>query len=69
MGSCWLLLISSVSPGGHFGFCGLARGYHYRCTSDSQELLLSKPPHETLFIDGKEQVEASFQFLRPVDDA
>jgi hypothetical protein len=41
----------------------------YWCSSDSQELLLSKPPHETLFIDGKEQVEASFQLLRPVDAA
>jgi hypothetical protein len=41
----------------------------YWSSSDSQELLLSKPPHETLFIDGKGQVEASFLHLRPVHDA
>jgi hypothetical protein len=41
----------------------------YWRSSSSQEELLSKPPHEAVFIDGPEQVEAYFQQLRPVPDA
>jgi hypothetical protein len=41
----------------------------YWRSSTSQEELLSKPPHEAVFIDGPEQVEAYFQQLRPVPDA
>lgn len=44
-------------------------GVEYWSSSDSQEVLLSKPPHEALFIAGRQQVEASFQHLRPVDTA
>lgn len=44
-------------------------GVEYWSSSDSQELLLSKPPHEALFIAGQQQVEASFLHLRPVGDA
>jgi hypothetical protein len=40
----------------------------YWRSSTSQEELLSKPPHEAVFIDGPEQVEAYFQQLRPVPD-
>ena len=38
-------------------------------SSTCQQELLSKPPHEAVFIDGPEQVEAYFQQLRPVADA
>jgi hypothetical protein len=38
-------------------------------SSTSQEELLSKPPHEAVFIDGPEQVVAYFEQLRPVTDA
>jgi hypothetical protein len=41
----------------------------YWKSSTSQEELLSKSPHEAVFIDGPEQVEAYFQQLRPVPDA
>ena len=41
----------------------------YWRSSTSQQELLSKPPHEAVFIDGPEQVEAYFQQLRPVPDA
>ena len=41
----------------------------YWRSSTSQEELLCKPPHEAVFIDGPEQVEAYFQQLRPVPDA
>ncbi|MCY2990728.1 MAG: hypothetical protein NTY19_23045 [Planctomycetota bacterium] len=41
----------------------------YWKSSTSQEELLSKPPHEAVFIDGPEQVDAYFQQLRPVPDA
>jgi len=41
---------------------------HWR-SSTSQQELLSKPPHEAVFIDGPEQVAAYFQQLRPVPDA
>ena len=40
----------------------------YWRSSTSQEELLSKPPHEAVFIDGPEQVAAYFQQLRPVPD-
>jgi hypothetical protein len=41
----------------------------YWRSSTSQEELLCKPPHEAVFIDGPEQVEAYFQQLRPLPDA
>jgi hypothetical protein len=54
--------------------CYLAERLHepeveYWRSSTSQQELLSKPPHEAVFIDGPEQVEAYFQQLRPVADA
>jgi hypothetical protein len=54
--------------------CYLAERLHepdveYWKSSTSQQELLSKPPHEAVFIDGPEQVEAYFQQLRPVADA
>jgi len=41
----------------------------YWRSSTSQQELLDKPPHEAVFLDGAEQVEAYFQQLRPVPDA
>jgi len=54
--------------------CYLAERAHepeveYWRSSTSQQELLSKPPHEAVFIDGPEQVVAYFQQLRPVPDA
>ena len=54
--------------------CYLAERLHepdveYWRSSTSQQELLSKPPHEAVFIDGPEQVVAYFQQLRPVPDA
>ncbi|NLF73214.1 MAG: hypothetical protein GX575_29610 [Candidatus Anammoximicrobium sp.] len=41
----------------------------YWRSSTDQEELLAKPPHEAVFIDGPEQVQAYFEQLRPVPDA
>jgi hypothetical protein len=54
--------------------CYLAERAHepeveYWRSSTSQQELLSKPPHEAVFLDGPEQVVAYFQQLRPVPDA
>ena len=54
--------------------CYLAERLHesdveYWRSSTSQQELLPEPPHEAVFIDGPEQVEAYFQQLRPVPDA
>ena len=54
--------------------CYLAGRLHeprveYWRSSTSQQELLSKPPHEAVFIDGEEQVEAYFLQSRPVSDA
>ena len=38
-------------------------------SSTCQQELLDRPPHEAVFLDGAEQVEAYFQQLRPVPDA
>jgi hypothetical protein len=54
--------------------CYLAGRLHepnveYWRSSTSHQKLLSKPPHDTVFIDGQEQVEAYFLQLRPMSDA
>jgi hypothetical protein len=54
--------------------CYLATRLHepnveYWRSSTSQQELLSKPPHDAVFIDGQEQVEAYFLQSRPVSDA
>jgi hypothetical protein len=41
----------------------------YWQSSTNQQELLDKPPHEAMFLDGAEQVDACFQLLRPVPDA
>jgi len=38
-------------------------------SSTCQQELLDRPPHEAVFLDGAEQVEAYFQQLRPAPDA
>lgn len=53
--------------------CYLAERLHepeveYWRSSTRHQELLSKPPHEAVFIDGPEQVVAYFQQLRPVPD-
>ena len=54
--------------------CYLARSLYepaveYWRSSDCQEKLLAKPPHEAVFLDGPAQVDAYFRQLRPVPDA